>query len=83
MDVLESDPRSAVKVGSKVTIDFGDGEAETYCLIDARSPKPEGSVAGLSTQTPVGRALLGHRAGDTITYRAPRGTGELRLLAIA
>ena len=83
MDVQESDHRSAVEVGSRVTVDFGNGEPETYCLIDAWSPKPEGSVAVLSAQTPVGRALLGHRVGDTVTFHAPRGTGELRLLTIA
>lgn len=83
MDVPESDQRSAVEVGSRVTIDFGDGHPETYCLIDARWPTPEGSGAVLSTQTPVGRALLGHRVGDTVTYNAPRGAGELRLLTIA
>jgi transcription elongation GreA/GreB family factor len=82
VDVPAPDQQSAAQVGSRVTIDFGDGEPETYCLIDLQSPTPEGSVAALSTQTPVGRALLGHRAGDTVTYRAPRGTGDLRLLAV-
>ncbi len=83
MNVVELDQQSTVRIGSRVTIDLGDGEPETYFLLEPQSPKPEGGGAVLSTQTPVGRALLGHRAGDTVTYHAPRGDGELRLLTIA
>jgi transcription elongation factor GreA len=82
VDLSEANAQPA-RVGSQVTIDFGDGEPETYWLIDIASPKSGVNAPVLSTETPVGRALLGHRAGDTITYRAPRGPGELQLLTVA
>ena len=81
MDAPEPQQPEA-QVGRQVFIDFGDGQPETYRLIDISSPDSELLVPALSTQTPVGRALLGHRAGDTVSYHAPRGAGEVRLLKV-
>lgn len=45
---------------------------------------PESNVAGgrLSIDSPVGHALLGHRAGDSIEVVTPKGRRHLRVLAI-
>jgi transcription elongation GreA/GreB family factor len=82
VDSSDQNAHHAAKVGSEVTIDFGDGQPETYRLFDITTSKADLIGPALSTQTPVGRALLGHRAGETVTYQAPRGTGEVRLLTV-
>ncbi|MCB8902099.1 MULTISPECIES: GreA/GreB family elongation factor [unclassified Streptomyces] len=73
-------PRTdAVGVGSTVTVRFEDG-AETTVQI--------GEVAAVLDRTmvtadsPLGGALLGHRAGDTVTYVTPEGPATAVVLSL-
>ncbi|MFD0370069.1 GreA/GreB family elongation factor [Streptomyces sp. NPDC059071] len=59
-----------VGVGSTVTVRFEDGGESTVHLgelADADDP------ALVTSDSPLGSALLGRRAGDTVTYRTPGG----------
>ena len=40
------------------------------------------SVGGVSPDSPVGKAVLGKKVGDTITVEAPRGTWKARVVSI-
>jgi transcription elongation factor GreA len=54
-----------------VTLRDGDGVEETWTLV---SPQEANAVAGtISTGSPVGRAVLGCRKGDSPTVRTPVG----------
>ncbi len=71
--------RSVVRVGSTVTIEI-DGEIETYTIVGAIEAKP--SAGRISNESPVGRALLGHRVGDTVTITTPNGQITARILKV-
>lgn len=50
-----------------------DGEEETYFVSDTREDRhPRHEV--LSTASPIGRAVLGAKPGDTVTAQVPAGT---------
>jgi len=70
----------AVAVGSTVTIEI-DGEEETYTIVSPVEAKPrEGKI---SNESPVGRALLGHRPGERLDIVMPNGrTVPARIKAI-
>jgi transcription elongation factor GreA len=60
-----------VGLGSKVTLRSDDGEEETWVLV---SPQEANTLDGtISTESPVGRALLGCRPGDSATVGTPGG----------
>lgn len=68
-----------IGVGSKVTVDF-DGEDEQYTLVGAIEAKP---AAGLiSTESPIGRELVGKRAGDSAQVITPGGSMTLKIKAV-
>ncbi|MCX7622684.1 MAG: transcription elongation factor GreA [Thermomicrobium sp.] len=71
--------RSVVRVGSTVTIEI-DGEVETYTIVGAIEAKP--SAGRISNESPVGKALLGHRAGETVTIETPNGRIVARILKV-
>ena len=59
-----------VTIGCTVAIDF-DGDDETYTIVSPVEAKPrEGRI---SNESPVGRALLGHRVGDSFDITMPNG----------
>jgi transcription elongation factor GreA len=62
----------AVGLGSKVTLRSDDGEEESWIVV---SPEEANTLDGtISTESPVGRAVLGRRAGDSATVTTPVGT---------
>lgn len=68
-----------IGVGSKVTVDF-DGEDEQYTLVGAIEAKP---AAGLiSTESPIGRQLVGKKAGDSAIVETPGGSMTVKIKAV-
>jgi len=70
-----------VTVGSRVTLrDYSSGEVQEYLIVGSTEADPgRGKV---SNESPVGRALLGRRAGETVKVRAPLGVVEYEIVAI-
>ena len=63
-----------VSVGSRVTIERDDGETMDVEI---------SSVGGVSPDSPLGRALLGAKAGDEVNVAAPRGAWRARVIAVS
>lgn len=67
---LQSD---IIQVGSKVTIkEVGSEEEENYTIVGAAEAKPD--MGKISNESPLGKALLTHKAGDRVTVQAPAGS---------
>jgi transcription elongation factor GreA len=70
-----------VAFGSQVTVrDEASGREATYTIVGPAEAKA-GSGA-LSSSSPVARALLGARPGETVQVEAPSGTRPLTILEI-
>jgi transcription elongation factor GreA len=68
--VTGAGPAVAV-VGSRVLVDYAGGGSAEFRL---SCPEDADATAGrVSTESPLGRAVLGHRAGDRVVFRAPAG----------
>ncbi len=77
----ESIDYSKVSVGSTVVVNK-DGKEVTYRVVGSYEADP---FAGLiSDESPIGAALRGHGAGDTVTYALPNGKEKsLTILSVA
>jgi len=63
-----------------VTIQEGDFDPETYLLVGRQEANPrEGKI---SHESPIGKALLGHKVGDKVTVNLPNGEITLEILSI-
>ncbi len=58
----------------------GDDETSTY-LIGSIEERGTGYDV-ISPGSPLGKALLGHRPGETVTYDAPAGNFEVTIIAV-
>jgi len=68
-----------VEIGSSLVVEV-DGERESYTLVGSAEANPgEGKI---SNESPVGRALLGHRAGDKVKAVVPSGVVELKIVQV-
>lgn len=81
--VIENDKKKrgeAIQVGSTVTIQEDGAEEETYTIVGAAEANPrEGKI---SNESPMGRALLTHRAGDDVQVETPDGSYTIRVIKI-
>jgi transcription elongation factor GreA len=69
-----------IQVGFKVTIQEEGGEPETYVIVGAAEANPkEGRI---SNESPLGRALLNHREGETVRVDAPAGSFMVKILKV-
>jgi regulator of nucleoside diphosphate kinase len=74
-------PANRVAMNSRVTYRDGDGGKRTVSLVHPRDADP--AALRISVLSPVGRALLGRKAGSTITASLPGGRGlRLRILEV-
>jgi transcription elongation factor GreA len=71
-DVKEVPDTEEVVVGSLVTIVDQDGDEMEYFVAPTENKQP--GVLLASPSGPLGAALLGAKAGDDVTYRAPAGS---------
>jgi transcription elongation factor GreA len=69
-----------VQLGSKVTIKEGNFEAETFTIVGAAEANPrEGKI---SNESPIGKAILSHKVGDTVKVETPGGTYNVKILKV-
>ncbi len=73
-------PNEVVRLGSRVTVAEGDGPPEVYHIVGSAEADP--SEGKISYESPLGKALMGHRVGDEVTVEAPGGTLVFRIVKI-
>ncbi|MBR6185628.1 MAG: transcription elongation factor GreA [Clostridia bacterium] len=72
----------AVNVGTTVRVLYLDeDEEEEFTIVGARESDPMNNK--ISNESPIGSAMLGHKAGDVVTVEAPDGAYELKILEIS
>jgi transcription elongation factor GreA len=74
-------PKDVVGVGSKVKLrDVDAKETVEYHIVGSAEADP--SAHKLSNESPVGRAILGKKKGETVEVSAPRGSLKFKILEI-
>ena len=72
-----------VAAGSVVTLRYdGDSEDETADFFVGSIEERQGDLTVVSPGSPLGRALLGHSAGEAVEYASPGGTLKVEIVRI-
>lgn len=78
--VGEAPTGDKVAAGMIVTTVDGDGDESTF-LLGSREDRVTG-VPVVSAQSPLGKALMGKKVGESASYEAPAGTFTVKVTAI-
>ena len=71
---------SFVQIASRVTIREEGGETEEYIIVSPVEANPkEGKI---SDESPLGKALMGHKVGDEVEVVAPNGSYKVKIINI-
>ena len=77
----ENTPKDAITLGSIVKVrDIEEDFEETYEIVGSQEANPrEGRI---SDDSPLGRGLHGHKAGETVIVNAPAGDIKCEILSV-
>jgi transcription elongation factor GreA len=69
-----------IALGSRVHLRNSDGREYHYTIVGAFEANP--SEGRISNESPVGKALLGHKAGETVMVATPSGSKTFTILGV-
>ncbi len=78
--IEENTKKDSVQIGAKVTIQEDDQEPEEYTIVGPVEARPRNGR--ISNESPLGRALMDHRPGDSVEVEAPGGSFVVRILKV-
>ena len=78
--VVEGSHTGTIGIGSKVTVTF-EGDTDSFEVVGHTESDPD--KGRISIDSPVGQALLGHKAKDTVSVQTPDGAVEYKITSVA
>jgi len=77
---VQNEPRDEVHFGATVKAETDNGEVREFTIVgEDEADVATGKVSWLS---PLAKALIGARKGDTVKWRRPAGDTDLEIVAI-
>ena len=81
--IIETTDDGLAGPGKFITIRHeGDDEAESYFLGRREEKSDDLDVPVLTPESPIGQAVIGHPAGDTVLARGPRGEMKIEIVEV-
>src|SRR5512139_2911210 len=78
--IVEKVQSDVVIVGSRVMVQEDNYDPEVYYVVGAKEADPRNSK--ISNESPIGRALMDHRAGDVVEAETPDGKIRFKILKV-
>ncbi len=78
--IIEEHHTGVVDLGSRVTVEEEDGSRSVYTIVGPMEAAPREGL--ISNESPLGKALLGHKVGDEVEIKAPGGAFKVRIVHI-
>ena len=78
--IVATGPTDTVALGSRVTVVEDGLDPECYAIVGSAEANP--SLGRISNDSPLGRALIGHKVGDRVRFATPGGQVEVEIVSI-
>lgn len=80
--VMNGSNDESVNVGSSVVLNYvDDDEEEEYTIVGSMEADPFANK--ISNESPIGKAILGHKAGEIVNVATPNGSYDVKIVKIA
>lgn len=80
--IIDEVTKDKINVGNTVKISYVDDpdEEDEYKIVGSQEADPFESK--ISNESPIAKALLGHKVGDTVSVESPNGNYEVKVIKI-
>jgi transcription elongation factor GreA len=73
-------PGGRIQIGSHFTLRGDEGDEDEYTVVG--SAEADAAHGRISNESPVGRAVLGHRKGDKVDVKVPAGVIKFAIVSV-
>jgi transcription elongation factor GreA len=73
-------PDGRIQIGSHFTLRSDDGDEDEYTVVG--SAEADAAHGRISNESPVGRAVIGHRKGDKVDVQVPAGLVKFSIVSV-
>lgn len=80
VDDIADAQTAGVRIGSLVLVRDGSGAEEKYEIVGSQEADPR--KGRISDDSPIGKALLGHVSGDSVSVHVPNGTAHFEIISV-
>lgn len=70
--IIKEEHTDKVVLGSKVTIEYEDGEKEEYKIVGSQETNPDENK--ISNESPIGKSVMGRKVGDSVMVTTQNGS---------
>lgn len=78
--VIRKHHSGTVEVGSTIHVKSPKGVTQIFTITGSQEADPVGGK--ISNESPMGKAFLGHKAGEMVEVKSPRGILEFKIVSI-
>lgn len=78
--IVEKKQSDVVMVGSRVTVQEEGFDPETFSMVGAKEADPRNNK--ISNESPIGSALMSHKAGEIVEAQTPGGKLKIKILKV-
>ena len=78
--IVEKKHSDVVMVGSSVTVQEEGFDPETFSMVGAKEADPRNNK--ISNESPIGSALMGHKAGEVVEAQTPGGSVKFKIIKV-
>ena len=80
-EIITKVDTDVVSIGSKVTLEYvDDDESEEYFIVGSSEADPFSNK--ISNESPIAKAVLGLKVGETVSVDSPNGKYDVKIVAI-
>ncbi|MCM1052702.1 MAG: transcription elongation factor GreA [Ruminococcus sp.] len=79
-EIADNKDKNVVNVGSTIVIDYEPGDDEEYKIVGSLEADPFNNK--ISNESPIGKAVIGHKAGEKISVESPNGNYDVLLKSV-
>lgn len=81
VEIISSVNTDAVALGTKVKLEYvGDDEVDEYSIVGSKEADP--FLNKISNESPIAKAILGHKVGDIVNVISPNGEYQVKVVEI-
>ena len=73
--IIAEKSKDVVSVGSTVVIKYDDGEEDEYQIVGSMEADPFENK--ISNESPIGKAVIGHKKGESVKVESPNGSYQV------
>lgn len=79
-EIVENKDKNVANVGSTIVIEYEEDDTEEYKIVGSLEADPFNNK--ISNESPIGKAVIGHKAGETISVESPNGSYTVLLKSV-